>query len=948
MRALRPPTWSASLVGPFLILAICAMTSVHASNTQHRASDRVPVVTGNVRVDKLLSEMTLTQKIAVIHGEKDPPEESQGQAGYMTGDPKLGIPWLRLADGPPGVLTRQPSTAPTGTMGLGATFSREDARLNGVVIGRDAAAAGVNISLQPFINIMRDPVWSRAYSLFGEDPLLVGAIGASEVQGIQSQGVMAEAKHYVAYNGGDDVVVGQQALHEIYAAPFADAVQAGVASIMCSYNKVNGAFACGNPDTLQKLLRQEIGFKGFVVSDWGANHAPTFLNDGLDLEMAGYTADSKPCFFCPVSEPLPPPPPEDDEKSKSYEAYAWPARTPEEPPRLYIGHRHYEEPHGMLAAVKAGQVEPERITEAAGRILLEEDRFGWLDGKAKHDITPVPFEEDVKTIEKTSEDAAVLLKNEDRALPITADDLKSLAIIGPGAGQTITIGLSMEKAVGIAGREPSPLAALKEATQNVPDRHILYAVADDMTGTPIPASLFFHSGQPGIVREDGQRRTEAIDPMVDFTIESGHALPAGSSFTWRGTIEIPETGVYWIYTQLLGCSAQLTIDDMPAGSSAGLFQHGDYVQPAEDNILPTKDNLDDVRRAVHLTKGSHSLVLTEKGDGSGRPVQIRLNWMTPVAREHDYQAALDAARQAKKVVVFAWARGRPDYDLPGDQNQLINAITKINPNTVVVLNNSQPIVLPWLSQVKAVLEMWYPGDAGGAATANVLLGRTSPAGRLPFTWAERLDQYVSHDPAHPERTSDGVGGKTTFSEGILVGYRWFDAQKIKPLFPFGFGLSYTTFEYSGLKVVSAKDGGLDVSFHVRNNGDVASDEVPQVYLDAPEKPQDHSAQFAVRALVAFDRVHLKVGETKVLTLHVPSRALEYWSTEAGRWVRTEGQRKLHVGESSRDLRLEAVTEPLSRYAQNSHDQGYLGQPVNNSKDAQSLFERRFFALAGLY
>jgi beta-glucosidase len=298
-------------------------------------------------------------------------------------------------------------------------------------------------------------------------------------------------------------------------------------------------------------------------------------------------------------------------------------------------------------------------------------------------------------------------------------------------------------------------------------------------------------------------------------------------------------------------------------------------------------------------------VLAEQGDASGRPVQIRLNWMPPAAREHDYQAALDAARQAKKVIVFAWARGRPDYDLPGDQDQLIEAIARINPNTIVVLNNSQPVALRWLNQVKAVLEMWYPGDAGGAATANVLLGRISPAGRLPFTWAERLDQYVSHDPAHPERSSNGVGGKTTFSEGIFVGYRWFDAEKIEPLFPFGFGLSYTTFEYSGLKAESAKDGGLDVSFHLHNSGAVTSDEVPQVYLDAPDKTQNHSAQFAVRALIAFDRVHLNPGETKVVSLHVPSHALEYWSTESNRWVRRQGPIKLHVGASSRDLRLEA-------------------------------------------
>ena len=235
------------------------------------------------------------------------------------------------------------------------------------------------------------------------------------------------------------------------------------------------------------------------------------------------------------------------------------------------------------------------------------DGFG---SEPKHSITSVPFDEDVKIIEKTSEDAAVLLKNHDRALPITPDDLKSLAIIGPGAGQTITIGLSMEKSVGIPGREPGTLAALRQATESVPDRHIVYAVADDMTGTPIPSALFFHAGQPGIVREDGNERAVGIDPLVDFTTRSGRAFPAGSSFTWRGSLEIPETGTYWIYLQQLGCTAQLKIDDMPAGNTGRPFPaSGDFIQPAEDNVLPTTDTLDDVRRAIHLTKGLHSIRL---------------------------------------------------------------------------------------------------------------------------------------------------------------------------------------------------------------------------------------------------------------------------------------------------------------------------------------------------
>jgi beta-glucosidase len=794
-------------------------------------------------------------------------------------------------------------------MGLGATFSPEDARLNGVVIGRDARALGIDITLQPFINIMRDPTWSRGYNLFGEDPLLVGQIGAAEVQGIQSQGVMAMAKHYLAYNGGGDVAVGQQALHEIYAEPFADVVKAGVATIMCSYNRINGAYSCGNPDTLRTLLKQEIGFKGFVTSDWGATHSPTFVNNGLDLEMSGYTSDNKSCYFCPQPQPLPPPQPK-VQKSTPSVPYSWPTRTPEEPPRYSYGSSHHYEPtEGMLAAIKAGQVPPASITAAARRILFEENRFGWLDKQPKHNVTPVPFDRDMKVVEKTSEDAAVLLKDENHALPLTPGDLKSVALIGPNAGQTITIGLSMEKALGFPSRDPGPLAALKQATTSVPDRHIIYAVADDMTGSPIPASLLSHSGYPGLLREKEGGQTVGVDPILDFTKKDGHALPTRSSFSWHGTLEIPKTGTYWIYLQLMGCQAQLEIDGKLVGQSSGLFQHGDYIQAPEDNVLPTTDNLDNVRQPVHLTKGAHSLVVTEEGDGSGRPVQVRLNWMTPRARLDDYQAALEAARHAKKVIVFAWARNRPDYALPGNQNKLISAIAKINPNTIVVLNNCQPIALPWLNEVKAVLEMWYPGDGGGVATASVLLGHTDPAGRMPFTWARRLDQYVSHDPAHPERSSDGVHGIATFSEGILVGYRWFDKQDIQPLFPFGYGLSYTKFKYSNLQAMPASDGGLAVRFSIANVGKLYGDEVPQVYLGVPADPPA-GAQFAVRALAGFDRDGLKPGESKQITIHVPLRQLQYWSDVTRSWQTATGSRIVDVGASSRDLRLQQrVTIP---------------------------------------
>jgi beta-glucosidase len=300
------------------------------------------------------------------------------------------------------------------------------------------------------------------------------------------------------------------------------------------------------------------------------------------------------------------------------------------------------------------------------------------------------------------------------------------------------------------------------------------------------------------------------------------------------------------------------------------------------------------------------LTVTSTGEQFGNPVQIRLAWVTPEQEKANYEAAITAARQAKKAVVFAWGRDRPEvFQLTPEQTKLIQDVAAVNPNTIVVLNTSLPVAMPWLGRVKGVLQMWWPGDQGGPATANILLGRANPAGRLPITWPERLDQMVAQDPkGHPERTNSGIDGKTTYSEGIFVGYRWFDKQNLTPTFPFGYGLSYTNFQYSGLSVTRAKDGGLDVSFTLKNAGKVAGDEVPQVYLGAPKDPQG-GAQFAVRALAQFDRVSLAPGQSRKVAMHVEPRRLQYWATSAGTWQTATGSRTLYVGASSRDIRLQA-------------------------------------------
>jgi len=877
------------------LAAVLGLGSAVAAAVPAAAGDAVAQVTGDARVDALIGQMTLNEKLTLLEGSQEAAATNQYQAGYLPGIPRLGIPSLRLADGPPGVATRQPSVGMTGTMGVAATFSRPDAQRNGAVIGRDARALGVDVVLQPFVNIDRDPTWSRAFNTFGEDPLLSGQTGADEIKGIQSQGAMAMVKHFIAYDGGNNVVLDEQTLHEIYLQPFTDAIDAGVASVMCSYNTVNviaatpaaggtpGPYSCGNSATLTGILRGQLGFKGFVTSDWGANHATGFINDGLDMEMPGTGFGG--------------------------------------------GIPQYFSATALKAAIDAGTVSMTTVNAAVGHILYEMDRFGLLSGHSKHAVTPEPVSADEQVVQQTAQDAATLLKNDGGALPLSAGDLSSLALIGPGAGQTIAVGQAGENASGIVSRQTGTYQVLR----GMPGGHVSYAVGDDMTGTPVPASALSHDGQPGLLRTGGG--TSTVVPQLDSTVADGQPLPAGSSWTWTGNLTVPTAGRYWINLGMLGAGGSISLDGTQiarTGFINGTAPRYGVLRPGDNSVLPTTDGLDNLRTQLNLTAGQHALTVTVAADVSGAPVQVRLNWVTPAQQQAGHDAAVAAAKAAKAAVVFAWSTGSLATPLPEGQDQLIADVAAVNPNTIVVLNTSDPVAMPWLGHVRAVLEMWYPGDTGGYATANVLLGRTDPAGRLPFTWPVSLGQGVASQPdAHPERTSNGIdasgnfcpspggpfgGGPqctTTYTEGIYVGYRWYDQQHLTPLYPFGYGLSYSRFGYSGLTWSRDRDGGLDVSFRVTNTGAVTGDEVPQVYLGAPASPPAGVA-FAGRALAAYTRITLRPGQSRTISLHVPLRQLQYWDTRSGSWATATGNRPLYVGGDERSAALAAAVTVSGR------------------------------------
>jgi beta-glucosidase len=855
------------------------------------------------RVRQLVLQMTPEEQLGLIHGGEEPLQDYQGQGGYLPGVPRLRIPSLRLADGPPGILTNEISASPPATMALAATFSVNDAKEIGAVVGRNARARGIDVVLQPYINIDRDPAFDRSYNTYGEDPLLTGEVAANFVRGVQAQNVMAQAKHFVAYDGGNDVRVDQQALHEIYLAPFEAVSNAGVASIMCSYNKINGPYSCANSVLLNGYLREQIGFKGFITSDWGATHGAEFIGAGLDMEMPGDVSGPMGSFMPPFFVLRDAPPAQPIDMAAMMAMFGPPGGSPDfedetddaggddlpTPETLAPGYSQT-----LKAALEAGKLNKESIRNAAARVLGQIERFGYLDGKQKHSVTQEPVEENALVLRRVAGDAAVLLKN-DGVLPISEATLRTTLFIGPGAGQNMAAGDSGEKALGWPERQIGAVEALRRTTGAT----INYLVGLDMNGVPIPSEYLSSEGARGLKR-GGPRGQISQDAGLNLTVANGGALTP-DTYEWSGELNIPAEGEYNINLQILGATAELQLDGKAQNATSLRTLHGGVLQAGQDNILPTPDGLDNVRRGLKFSKGPHKLTLRVEPDLSGKPIQVRLAWVTPDQRARDRATAIDAAKKADTVVVFAWAHNTPvKMRLPGRQDAFIEDLATANHNTVVVLNTSAAVQLPWLPKVRAVLQMWYSGDEGGWATADVLTGKVSPAGRLPFTWPKRIDDLLTNDPAHPERKSGAE--KTQYSEGIFVGYRWFDHQRIAPLFPFGYGLSYAHFVYSKLKIQRAANGSANLGFTLLNDGPVDGDEVPQVYIGAPKTPVS-GAQFSNHSLAGFTRVHLKAGESKAIQMRLSARALQYWSTSRSEWREVAGHRSVFVGASSADFRL---------------------------------------------
>ncbi|MCX5058711.1 glycoside hydrolase family 3 C-terminal domain-containing protein [Streptomyces sp. NBC_00452] len=785
------------------------------------ALDR-PEAGAGPRVEGLVARLTLDEKISLLHGATDP--DSLGQAGYVPPVERLGIPRLRLADGPAGVRVTQHATVLPAPVLLASAFDPDLARRYGQVIGREGRALGQDVLLSPMVNLIRTPYAGRNFETFSEDPLLASDLVAAEIGGIQDEGLIATVKHYAMNNQEQDrmsidVRVDEQTMHETELRGFEAAVAAGTGAVMGAYNKVNGTFACENKTLLTDILRDQWGFEGWVMTDWFAAHSTVAaITAGLDMEM---------------------------------------------PDGTHFG-------TALKSAVRNGSVPERYVDRAVRRILAVMDRFGLLDGSA-----PPRPERDAPAgaalAREVAEAGATLLRNEHRTLPLAEGT--GVAVIGPtGALPFVSGGGSAHV---VPDHADSPLDVIKSRAGKV-----TYALGEDLFGKAIPAS--------------------ALSPALD---SEGRRVDAGKVWTYDGTLTVPDADEWTLvlhFSSAPTARPKVLLDGtelFPQAPGYGEFFTGGLVSAAPDGLSVR-------RKTLTLAKGAHALRITAQGGADG--LLFRLRRSTGATRARDVTEAVAAARAARNVVLFAYEDATEGLDratiaLPGHQEQLIEAVTAANPRTTVVLNTSSSTSMPWLRRTGAVLQMYYPGQEGAAATAAVLFGDRDPGGRLTQSFPADDDHHpVAGDP----HRYPGVDGTEEYSEGIHAGYRWYDAEGVRPLFPFGHGLSYTSFSYEDVRARWTRRG-LAVSFGVRNTGRREGVAVPQVYVGpSPRLRLDQP----VRVLGGYRRLTLRAGERRRVEVDVAARTLSSWDPRRHHWVLGTGRRPVWVGASSRDLRLRTNVE----------------------------------------
>jgi beta-glucosidase len=818
------------------------------------------------RVESILKQMTVEEKVGLIGG--------AGGLFDIRGVPRLMVPSMTAADGPFGVRNFVRTNVYAGGIALAASWNTELAQRLGTQLGRDARSRGVHFYLSPGVNIYRAPQNGRNFEYYGEDPYLAGRTAAALISGVQSQGVAATVKHYLGNNSEfarhtTDVIVDERAVREIYLPAFETAVKGGqVAAVMDSYNLVNGEHMTENRRFNVQILKQEWGFNGVVMSDWDATYSTlAAANGGLDLEM-------------PSSK--------------------------------------YFNPASLMPLLRDGQVSGQTLDDKVRRILRTAVRFGWLD-RPQLDASISRYDVAGRAVSlQGAQEAIVLLKNTDGVLPLDRSKIRSLAVIGPDAypavlngGGSATVapfhaaslleGLSAESDNGIDIRYARGIAGYQQFA-----RKMKWATSAGGEQAGIQVQEFDNlelSGAPARTRVE--RYVDQGEPLDLGALASGDrpldlaAFGAvhPTSARWSGYFTPSAPGEHDLFVQVGGFDKDIGyrvfVDD----------------KPVIDHWLWKKAALKGVK--LMLDSGAHKVVLEHRAGAGGLDGKIpfvRLGlvakggWVEPSAEQFAAQAdaaivavGFDYASEAE-----AWDR---TFELPPGQDELLRKICAANKRCIVVVNSGGAVdTSAWLERASALLQAWYLGQDGGTAVAKILLGTVNPSGHLPATFERQWQDNPVHDSYYPEAGTNQV----RYKEGVFVGYRGYEARNIKPQFPFGFGLSYTAFEYRDLQLrkASTADDAFEAVFSVKNIGSRPGAAVPQLYVSAPKS----SVPRPNKELKGFTKLMLEPGESRQVVLPLDARSFAYFDVAGRCWRADPGTYRVFIGESTEQMVLSGAVK----------------------------------------
>lgn len=767
--------------------------------------------------EEILQKMTLEEKVAMIAG-----------ADFWTTVPneRVGVPTLKVTDGPNGARGEKIRGGTPGVCypcgsALASTWNSDLLREIGESLSAQVKSKGAHVLLAPTVNIHRTPIAGRNFECYSEDPYLTAQMAINYITGLQSNGVGACIKHYVANDqeferSSISAEVDERTLHEIYLEPFRLAVRdAKPWAIMSSYNRVNGTYCSEDKALLIDLLKEEWGFDGVVVSDWFGSYSDNAAEGGLDLEMPGTAR--------------------------------------------WMG-------ENVVKMVQEGDLDEAVIDDKVSRLLTLLDRTGATDSIAPEDTLDTP--EDRALVRRAGGEAIVLLKNDNDVLPL--DDSKTIAVIGANAMYTqyqgggsahVTVPYIVSPLDGIKNGSAAEVAYSLGCTT-----HKRLPLIEEVEFT-----MDYYNDPDGDIVHSNTTHSTQIAWFGDLPkgVEEGFSLKV------KGTFVAKTAGSYQFSLVGVG-ESQLWLDDKLIIDNS--------VDPSSVNS-PFEMWESEKIATVELREGQEAVISMQYTSVRGVPWRaVRIGHLPPISSD-PIAEAVQLAKTADVVVIVVglndeWESegfDRIDMNLPGDQDELIRRVAEVNPNTVVVLNVGSAVHMPWVDDVAAVLQGWYLGQEQGNAIADVLFGRVNPSAKLPTTFPVRYED----NPAYINYP--GENGKVRYGEGLFVGYRYYDKKKVAPLFPFGHGLSYTEFVYDNL-AVTPQDSGFSISVDVTNTGGRDGSEVVQCYVRDVEctlvRPEKELKAFTKVALSAGETKTVSLSLTED-AFHFYQPMQQAWVSEAG-------------------------------------------------------------------